>query len=705
MLQIPELDDISYEQLLQGAIHKIPMLTDEWTDFNHHDPGITTLEIYTWLTDMLHYYMNATGKIHIQKYMKLLGVEELPGKAAEAWVCLEAGSERGTHRIPKGFPVYAGPKCFLCEEEVEISGNRLRSLIYQGQEGAVDLTTFAGEDGSYARVFGAAGEAASEEALYFGFEKPLSGEVRLFITVRENPARRSLPENFSLSRLCFYAYDGSRWAAVQTVSDGTNGLLRSGVFTLKAEKPTAVFSGSNISPGYYLKAVLEENYYDVPPELGKCFLNPVRVVQKEELCSSLSIQIQQDKNRYEIPYYVSQGDRIEVAVWEEERQAYRICCSYESGREDGCRVDYEKREIVFSETGLPPAGTVIEVFLVEEEFVPQRQAGITDGCAGQELELALDHPYELELLLESGLGEGRYYTHWSQVRDLEKAGCEDCVFYFDQEKNSIRFGDGIHGRVPDRGCIVKAGRCSISSYEEGNVRAGEIRQIRDRSYGDIRAFNAAMAAGGRAEDSLQKMQKRFEEKVLEQSRIVSPGDYEKMVKEIPGLLIRGARIVAAQEYCRNHGLTYKPYDTYLVVCPAAMRHGDRLSVRYQEYICDYLERYRMLNTRVRVVPPAYGGINISGSICLAGSRQTAREEIRLFFRDYLREKEMSCEFGAVISYGDIFMQLESMAIVERVEELHLSLGGEMGRRTEKGDILLNSDCLPYLGDVDFEYKE
>ena len=115
MLQIPELDDISYEQLLQGAIHKIPMLTDEWTDFNHHDPGITTLEIYTWLTDMLHYYMNATGKIHIQKYMKLLGVEERPGRAAQAWVCLETESEGGTRRIPRGFPVYAGPKCFLCQ--------------------------------------------------------------------------------------------------------------------------------------------------------------------------------------------------------------------------------------------------------------------------------------------------------------------------------------------------------------------------------------------------------------------------------------------------------------------------------------------------------------------------------------------------------------------------------------------------------------
>ena len=51
------------------------------------------------------------------------------------------------------------------------------------------------------------------------------------------------------------------------------------------------------------------------------------------------------------------------------------------------------------------------------------------------------------------------------------------------------------------------------------------------------------------------------------------------------------------------------------------------------------------------------------------------------------------------------MQLETLDHVETVEELHLSLGGEMGRKNDKGDILLNSDCLPYVGDLEFEYKE
>ena len=137
MLQIPELDDITYEQLLQGAIHKIPFLTNEWTDFNRHDPGITTLETYAWLTDMLNYYMNAVGTVHIMKYMKLLGITELPKQAAKVWVCVE--TEGGKTILPAGFPIYAGEKCFICDSSIEIIDNSFSELLYENNGKIEDL--------------------------------------------------------------------------------------------------------------------------------------------------------------------------------------------------------------------------------------------------------------------------------------------------------------------------------------------------------------------------------------------------------------------------------------------------------------------------------------------------------------------------------------------------------------------------------------
>ena len=73
MLKVPKLDDLTYEQMMQRAVSRIPSMTEEWTDYNDHDPGITVLQMYAWLTDMLDYYMSATGDVHVEKYLKLLG--------------------------------------------------------------------------------------------------------------------------------------------------------------------------------------------------------------------------------------------------------------------------------------------------------------------------------------------------------------------------------------------------------------------------------------------------------------------------------------------------------------------------------------------------------------------------------------------------------------------------------------------------------
>ncbi len=703
MLQIPQLNDISFEQILQGAVHRIPMLTDEWTDFNRHDPGITTLEVYAWLTDMLNTYMNATGKIHVLKYMKLLGIEEIPAGAAAAWVCLETREEEID--IPIGFPVYAGNKCFLSSEFVHLSANRFCSLIYEGRNEICDLTAFAGEDGSYASVLEDIGQKEVREALYFGFVHSFTGENRLFITVRDHKERQEIPGDFYLTRLQFSIYDGERWIPVQVMQDETHGLLRSGVLTFYTDRKAERYSREGIPEGYYLRAVPESNDYDIPPEIGKCFLNPVRMIQKKELCSTISLYVSREKTCYTIPYYLSGTAGIRAAFWEDRMGAYRVLNLPGQALDLVFRLNERRTEITFQEDQLPEQAGVLELLLTEDGFEADRELGRTDGCAGQEMELVMEGLYELELLLEYSREGQIYYTHWSRISDLDRAGCEDQVFYLDQEKNCIRFGDGVHGQVPEQGCRVKIRYCSISEYEQGNVRAGEIRQIREEHYGMIQASNAAMATGGRGRDTLEKMQKRFEQRILEQNRAVSPEDYEEIVRQIPGLMIRGAKIVSAKEYTRIHGLIYRPYDTYLVVCQEHMQHGDRLSPRYEQYIGDHLEQYRLLNTRVRIVPPSYGRVNISGSIGVLGSVRKARQEVTEFLESYLKEKERNCEFGAVISYGDIFIGLEQLASVERVEELHLSLGGDMGRKAEKGDILLAADCLPFLGDVELEYKE
>lgn len=701
MLQIPDLDDITYEQLLQGAIHKIPLLTKEWTDFNRHDPGITTLETYAWLADMLNYYMNATGNVHILKYMKLLGITELPGCASQAWVCVETDEEEIT--LTEGFPIYAGNKCFVCENTTTVAQNRFCLLLYETDGRISDLTSFAGEDGSYARVFPAG--SRKEESLYLGFEKALKEDARIFVTIREYPQRSGIPDDFSLSTLKAECFDGKRWVPVEMISDRTNGLLRSGVMTFHIPFVMSAYSAEGVPEGFYLKLTVTDNHYDIAPEIGKIFTDPVKMIQKKEWGKRLSHRYAGEPFAYGTMHYVSPDDQIMVGVCVDEKLGYyRIVNSFqeESGE---VFVDYENNLLTFSKESQPEEGCLVDVFLVKESMLANFEAGITDGCANQQIPFFVKDPYEVHILLAEEKEDGAYYQHWDYVPSLEQASYEDRVFTYDRESNSLMFGDGIHGMVPESGRIVCISECSLSDYEEGNVRAGEIKRVEDFRAGEFRAYNTAMATGARGMDSIEKMQERLESKVMEQNRVVSPSDYENLIRNIPGLMIRGAKVVSAKEYCKNHGIAYKPYDTYVVVCPRSMKPKEKLGTKYHDYICNYLEQYRMLNTRVKVVGPVFGCVNVSGRIRIIGKSYEVKERVEKFLRDYIEKRQKDCCFGAELSYGDIFMQLENLDDVACVEELHLSMGSEMGRKSDKGDIILNSDCLPYVGELEFEYKE
>src|SRR5438034_2009666 len=52
-LPVPTLDDRLYDDLLDEALARIPGVSPSWTDHNPSDPGITLLELFAWLTEML----------------------------------------------------------------------------------------------------------------------------------------------------------------------------------------------------------------------------------------------------------------------------------------------------------------------------------------------------------------------------------------------------------------------------------------------------------------------------------------------------------------------------------------------------------------------------------------------------------------------------------------------------------------------------
>jgi len=57
-LDIPDLDKLRYGQIVPGLIEAIPIFDSKWTDYNESDPGITLLEMLSFVTETLAYRAN-----------------------------------------------------------------------------------------------------------------------------------------------------------------------------------------------------------------------------------------------------------------------------------------------------------------------------------------------------------------------------------------------------------------------------------------------------------------------------------------------------------------------------------------------------------------------------------------------------------------------------------------------------------------------
>ncbi len=69
---IPNLDDRTYEDLVEEAKTLIPTLYPAWTDHNPTDPGIALIELFAWFTEMLLYRINRVPPQNIETFLKLL---------------------------------------------------------------------------------------------------------------------------------------------------------------------------------------------------------------------------------------------------------------------------------------------------------------------------------------------------------------------------------------------------------------------------------------------------------------------------------------------------------------------------------------------------------------------------------------------------------------------------------------------------------
>jgi hypothetical protein len=107
-LDSPVIDDRRFQQLVDETLARARVHTPEWTNFAQSDPGVTLVQLFSFLTENLLYRANLIPERNRSAFLRLLRVPLEPASAAQGLVSIN--NERGaakTQTLPAGLEVRA----------------------------------------------------------------------------------------------------------------------------------------------------------------------------------------------------------------------------------------------------------------------------------------------------------------------------------------------------------------------------------------------------------------------------------------------------------------------------------------------------------------------------------------------------------------------------------------------------------------------
>src|SRR5213082_1227922 len=120
-LPVPKLDDRTFQSLVDEAKARIPQYCEEWTDHNVSDPGVTLIELFAWMTELLIYRLNQVPKAHYIQFLRMFGItlaDPVPATTAVTFLLSKPlPAVRLASETPAGVKIPAGTEVASTQTE------------------------------------------------------------------------------------------------------------------------------------------------------------------------------------------------------------------------------------------------------------------------------------------------------------------------------------------------------------------------------------------------------------------------------------------------------------------------------------------------------------------------------------------------------------------------------------------------------------
>lgn len=639
-LIIPKLDDRKYQDLVKETLARVPVHTPEWTNFNESDPGVTLVQLFSFLTENLLYRSNQVPERNRRKFLSLLRIPLRPASSARGIAAFS--NQRGpleTFTLSAGLEVRAGQVQYHTDQGLDVLP----------VEGFVFFKKTIGNASEKIRNY--------YSQLYASFLVTQESEPSFYQTT---PLTLAGGVNLASESI-----DGSLWIALAArkgddkmdVSKRIAGKILSLGFV-----PPQTDSDRKLAPGGRSGSTAGASIaYEIPVG-GKLPDPPTeRTAQYRPLNAAATgdILIEAGIVQITLPAEPHRAlwtnlDPLEAGVGKfppalEDTDLFERIITW-------VRVTPPKSaQAKFQWVGIN-AAMISQRAQVKNEFLP---AGT--GAPDQSVVLSRTPVMPGSVKITIPAADGKPET-WTEIEDLMSAGPEvpvqdqrpsvqnsrenagqaarpANVFALNPESGEIRFGDGMRGARPRAGATIRA------SYEYGDGRAGNVHQDAIKTGPSlppgIIVTNPVPTWGGVYAESPAEGEKQISRFLQHRDRLVNAGDFETIVRRTPGIDIGRVDVIPAynpelelSEPGNGAGavtlMIIPKYDSARPDAPLPDRN-------FMAAVCEYIDPKRLVTTEVFLKEPQYKSIWISAGISVVAGYSIAevREAVKQRLRQFL----------------------------------------------------------------------
>ena len=637
----PPIDDRRFGQLVEETLARARVHTPEWTNFNQGDPGVTLVQLFSFLTESLLYRANRIPERNRIRFLQLLRVPLAPAAAAQGLVTL--ANERGAavvQTVPAGLEVRAGAVPFRTQLGVDVLPLEARAYFKRRMPAPDDLV-------SYYRL------------LYASYQAELPEEVDLYQAVALEPGTADSVD------LAQDTVDGALWVAlaarkgdsVESVREALGGrVLTLGVVPALDAATARLLPGGGSQSRDLLRFELPmvpaarrverdasgrpaPRYRQLEPRTDVDLLAGPGVVQ-------LSLPGPGGLGLWEGVDPLEGGVGEMPPTLEDTALADRVVTWLRIRASGASRA--RLRWVGINAVPVRQIERIVAEPLAEGDGTPDQsrrlaRAPVLPGSVGVVTRLGAAAPEAWRETDDLAAAPPEVpVTDWRRPpgAPVETAPEEDTrVFELDAEAGVLRFGDGLRGRRLPRGARAFASY-EVCAGAAGNVAEGAISGAPQLPSG-FTVRNPVRTWGGADAEGVDAGEKQIRRYLRHRDRLVSAEDFESIVCRAPGVQIGRVEVLPA--YHPDLGANEPGAAPGVVTLLAIPRYdpgqpdaprADRL---FLNALCRWLDPRRLVTTELVVRGADYRGIWISVGVEVAAGLSIAEvvENVKVRLRALL----------------------------------------------------------------------